>query len=65
MDNFTEIVRKYVLDVAFLVLTGSGAVASWLYALPTWILVICVLLFILGLVSLLGDLGLFGRPNLD
>lgn len=65
MDKFTELIRKYVLDVAFLILTGSGAVACWLYGLPTWLLVICIILFILGVISLLGDLGLFGRPDFD
>lgn len=65
MDKLTDLIRKYILDVAFLLLTAAGAVACWFYGLPTWLLVICVILFIIGLVSLLGDLGVFGRPDFD
>lgn len=52
--------RKYWLDAVFIGLPGAGAVACWIYALPVWMLVICLAGFVLALISLLGDLGLFG-----
>ena len=58
-DLFLKL-RKFWLDTVFIGVPAAGALACWIYALPLWMLVICVVALVLALISLLGDLGLFG-----
>ncbi|MDH3647299.1 MAG: hypothetical protein OER80_11035 [Gammaproteobacteria bacterium] len=57
--------RKHLGDVIFIGAATAGAVACWAYSLPAWMLVVCLLALFFAVISLLGDLGLFGGGGPD
>ena len=65
MTDFTDIVRRHALNVLFILGVSAGAVACWVFQLPTWLLVICLIALAFAIISLLGDLGLFGGHDTD
>ena len=60
MEELLRSLKKYWLDALFIGLPAAGAIACWAYGLPAWMLTICLLIMFIALVSLLGDLGVFG-----
>ena len=60
MTDPTDVVRRYGLSVLAIVGLSAGAVACWVFGLPTWLLVICLIFLVFAVIALLGDLGLFG-----
>ena len=60
MTDITDVVRRYGLSVLAIAGLSAAAVACWVYQLPTWLLVICLIFLIFAIIALLGDLGLFG-----
>ena len=46
-------------------LPAAGALACWIYGLPVWMLVLCLLALVFAIISLLGELGVFGRDPKD
>ena len=65
MSDLNLIARRYGLIVAVIVGLAAGALAVWSFGLPTWLLVICLILLVFAIISLLGDLGLFGGRDTD
>ena len=65
MTELNDVVRQHWLNALFILLTAGGAVASWYYHLPTWCIVLCLVLLAVAVVALLGDLGLFGSSEPD
>jgi len=65
MNDLIIGLRKYWLDAVFIGLPAAGAIACWVYRLPAWMLAICLLAVFVALVSLLGDLGVFGGDSQD
>lgn len=65
MEGLLLALKKRVLDILFIGLPAAAAVACWLYALPAWMLFICLVAVFFGVISLLGDLGVFGGRDDD
>ena len=65
MSDLTLIVQRYGLTAAVILGLCAGAVAIRYFGLPTWLLVICLILLVFAVISLLGDLGLFGGRDTD
>ena len=65
MSDLNLIVTRYGLSVLAILGLGAGALAIWVFGLPTWLLVICLILLVFAIIALLGDLGLFGGRDTD
>ncbi len=65
MTDFNEIVRRYGLTLLTITGLAVAAAACWVYNMPTWLLVICLIFLVFAVISLLGDLGLFGGGDTD
>ena len=60
MSNLTDIARRYGLTLLTIIALGAGALACLIFNMPTWLFVICLILLVFAVISLIGDLGLFG-----
>lgn len=45
----------YLLWFLFELITGGAALAAYLYDKPTWMIVVPLVFFIIGLIPILGD----------
>lgn len=57
--------QKYLPDILSIGIPALGALAIWFYGLPLWMLVVCLVGLFFAVLSLLGDLGLFGGADED
>lgn len=65
MTDFTALVRRFGLNLLTIGALAGAAIACWVFGLPTWLMVICLILLVFAVISLLGDLGVFGGVDAD
>ncbi len=63
MSGVMGFLKRFWMDGVFIGVPLMGAFACWHYELPIWMMVVCLLAVGFALVSLLGDLGLFGGDS--